>query len=75
MEVKSVGADAIFRLFTACPDDPKVYVLDVRPNKQFLKRHVIASYSIRLAANGTTLLVSPPLAPLLLTVKAISAHA
>jgi hypothetical protein len=37
MEAKAVDADAVFKVFTACPDDPKTLLLDVRPQKQFKK--------------------------------------
>lgn len=30
MEVKSITADAVFRVFTACPTDPRTLILDVR---------------------------------------------
>lgn len=37
MEAKSVDADAIFRVFTACANDPKTLLLDVRPQKEYKK--------------------------------------
>ena len=58
MEVKSITPDGLFRLFTACPDDPKTFILDVRPQKEFQKSHIMQSYCIRLAANRQALLVS-----------------
>ncbi len=58
MEVKTITPDGLFRLFTACPDDPKTFILDVRPQKEFQKSHIMQSYCIRLAANGQALLVS-----------------
>lgn len=62
MEVKSITPDGLFRLFTACPDDTKTFILDVRPQKEFQKAHIMQSYCIRLAANGQALLVgSTPL--------------
>lgn len=30
MEVKTISADAVFRVFTACPTDPRTLILDVR---------------------------------------------
>ena len=63
MEVKSITPDGLFRLFTACPDDPKTFILDVRPQKDFQKSHIMQSYCIRLAANGQALLVSILLLP------------
>lgn len=56
MEAKPLEADAIFRLFTACPNDPRTYILDVRPQKEFARCHVLAAYSARLSADGSALL-------------------
>lgn len=56
MEVKSVAADAIFRVFTACPNDVRTLIIDVRPYKEFHKKHVINAFCIRLSANGKVLL-------------------
>lgn len=33
MEVKTVAADVLFRVFTACANDPRTLILDVRPYK------------------------------------------
>lgn len=61
MEVKSLpDASPIFRCFSACQNDPKTLLLDVRPQKQFHKLHIALSYNIRLSANGRALLVSTP---------------
>lgn len=57
MEVKTVPADALFRVYTACPGDVRTLVLDVRGSKEFSKKHLIGSYCIRLSANGRVLLV------------------
>ncbi len=59
MDVKTVSADVIFRVFTACPGDVSTLILDVRGYKEFSKKHVIGSYCIRLSANGKVLLVRP----------------
>lgn len=58
MEVKTITTDGFFRVFTACPQDPKTFILDVRSQKDFVKQHVMQAYCIRLAANGRALLVS-----------------
>jgi len=58
MDVKTVPADTIFRVFTACPGDVRTLILDVRSYKEFSKKHVIGAYCIRLSANGKVLLVS-----------------
>lgn len=50
-------ADALFRVYTACPGDVRTLVLDVRGSKEFSKKHLIGSYCIRLSANGRVLLV------------------
>lgn len=73
MEVKSITPDGLFRLFTACPDDPKTFILDVRPQKEFQKSHIMQSYCIRLAANGQALVVSILFVPLSLPLKWIYA--
>lgn len=57
MEVKTITSDGFFRVFTACPLDPKTFILDVRSQKDFAKHHVMQAYNIRLAANGKALLV------------------
>ncbi len=59
MEAKAVDVDTIFRYFTACPEDLPTLLLDLRPNKDFKKRHVNQAYNVRLSANGKALLVSP----------------
>ncbi|GAB4815324.1 hypothetical protein N2152v2_002370 [Parachlorella kessleri] len=56
MDIKTVPADAVFRVFTACPGDVRTLILDVRPYKEFSKKHVIGAYCIRLSANGKVLL-------------------
>ncbi|EIE24571.1 phosphatases II [Coccomyxa subellipsoidea C-169] len=39
MEVKTITTDGFFRVFTSCPLDPKTFILDVRPQKEFVKQH------------------------------------
>ena len=56
LHVTKIPADVVFRVFTACKDDPETLILDVRPLKEFKKGHILNAYSIRLAANGKTLL-------------------
>lgn len=58
MEVKTTDVSGIFRTFTSCATDPKTFLLDVRPQKQFQRSHVALSYNIRLSANAQALLVS-----------------
>ncbi|KIZ07690.1 MAP kinase phosphatase 5 [Monoraphidium neglectum] len=53
---KAVDAGALFRVFTACPNDPRVLILDVRPLKQFKRGHVLHSFCVRLSADGRALL-------------------
>lgn len=55
--VTGVDADIIFRTFTACPGDPRTLILDVRPHKDYAKKHILQSYSVRVSANGKALLV------------------
>lgn len=56
MEVKTTDQHGIFTTFSACSTDPKTFVLDVRPQRQFARSHVALSYNIRLSANGQALL-------------------
>lgn len=69
MDVKSTDFSGIFRAFTACGGDPKTFVFDVRPHKQFQKSHVALAYNVRVSANGQALLVgwlAPQLSPAVL---------
>lgn len=56
-EAKSIDAHGVFRVFTSCPSDVRVLVLDTRPNKSFVKSHVQGAYNVRLSANGAVLAV------------------
>ncbi|KAL4422489.1 hypothetical protein ABPG75_008686 [Micractinium tetrahymenae] len=56
MEVRTVAADAVFRVFTACPADPRTLILDVRDKKHFDRGHIAGAYCIRVPSNGATLL-------------------
>ena len=58
MNITKIAADVLFRVYTSCAGDTKTLILDVRPLKDFKKKHIIGSYSIRLAANGLALLDS-----------------
>lgn len=55
MEAKSVDVHGIFKVFTACPDDIRTLLLDVRPNKDFKKLHVNQAYNVRVSTNGRVL--------------------
>ena len=59
MDVKVITPDGFFRVFTACQEDPKTLILDVRGNKDYARKHVMQAYNIRLAASGAALLVCP----------------
>lgn len=56
MEIRSAAAVDVFQIFTALERDTKTYLLDIRPQKDFKKKHILQAYSIRLAANGKALL-------------------
>ena len=56
MVVTKIPADVLFRVFTACQGDPTTLILDVRPHKDFKKKHIAGAYCVRLAANGHALL-------------------
>jgi hypothetical protein len=55
--VKTLTADMLFRVFTACPGDPHTLILDVRPKNEYAKKHILLSYCVRVSANGKALLV------------------
>ncbi len=53
---KGIDASAIFRaVYTACPNDPTTLLLDVRPNKEYKKRHINQAFNVRLSSNGQVL--------------------
>ncbi|KAK9809657.1 hypothetical protein WJX73_001361 [Symbiochloris irregularis] len=56
MEVKSASAEDVFQVYTALFTDPKTYVLDLRPQKEFRTLHMLQAYSVRLSANGRAVL-------------------
>jgi dual specificity MAP kinase phosphatase len=55
MEAKAIDETGIFRIFTACPNDPKTLLLDVRPHKAYKKCHINQAYCVRLSSNGKVL--------------------
>ncbi|GLC33296.1 hypothetical protein PLESTB_000349500 [Pleodorina starrii] len=55
MEAKSVDADFIFRIFTACQHDIPTILIDVRPHKDFKHNHIAGSFCVRLSSNGQVL--------------------
>ncbi|KAG2441094.1 hypothetical protein HXX76_003946 [Chlamydomonas incerta] len=54
-EAKSVDADAIFRIFTACAGDIATIIIDTRPHKEFKVSHICGAFCVRLSANGQVL--------------------
>ena len=59
VHVKFIAHDELFRaVFTRCPDDPLVWLLDVRSQNKFKRGHIMSAFCIRATANGETLLVS-----------------
>ena len=59
VHVKFIAQDELFRaVFTRCPDDPLVWLLDVRSQNKFKRGHIMSAFCIRATANGETLLVS-----------------
>jgi hypothetical protein len=55
-KVTTVDADAVFRVFAACPADIKTLIIDVRDKKKWDKGHIAGSYCIRKPGSGDTLL-------------------
>ena len=59
VHVKFIAHDELFRaVFTRCPDDLMVWLLDVRSQNKFKRGHIMSAFCIRATANGDTLLVS-----------------
>ncbi|GIL44377.1 hypothetical protein Vafri_1861 [Volvox africanus] len=55
MDAKSVDADFIFRIFTACQHDIPTIIIDIRPHKEFKQNHVAGAFCVRLSSNGQVL--------------------
>lgn len=55
LEVRSIDADSVFRVFTRTEKDATRLILDVRDNKEFKKQHILLAYNIRLSAGGNNL--------------------
>lgn len=57
MEIRSASAEEVFQVYSSGATDPKTYVLDIRPQKEFKALHMLQAYSVRLSANGRAVLV------------------
>jgi rhodanese-related sulfurtransferase len=55
MDAKSIDALEVFRKYTRLPNDKHCLVLDVRPQKEFKRHHLLLSYCIRLTSDGRAL--------------------
>lgn len=55
IDVKSIDVHALYRKYTLSSKDAQCFVLDVRPNKEFKRSHLLLSYSIRLTSDGRAL--------------------
>lgn len=56
LDIKYCDAERLFGVFSACRGDAEAMILDVRPAKDFAKRHVVHAFSVRASANGAALL-------------------
>uniref|UniRef100_A0A061S0J9 protein-tyrosine-phosphatase n=2 Tax=Tetraselmis sp. GSL018 TaxID=582737 RepID=A0A061S0J9_9CHLO len=56
MEVRSVGVEGAYRLYSTCKDEMRTWILDVRPLKEFKKGHLAQAYCIRLTSDQKALL-------------------
>ncbi|GBF91494.1 MAP kinase phosphatase [Raphidocelis subcapitata] len=57
LDARTIDADGVFRaVYAACPNDPKVLLVDVRPLGHFKKGHAVRAYCVRLSADGGALL-------------------
>lgn len=58
MVVVKAQAQDIFRAaYTSCGSDRVPYLIDVRPTKDFKKRHLAHSFNIQLSKNAKVLAV------------------
>ena len=55
MEPKRIDNEGIFRKYTRLKQDRCCLIIDVRPQKEFKRRHLLLSYCIRLTSDGKAL--------------------
>jgi hypothetical protein len=55
MDPKRLSVEAVFRKYTRVGSDRKCLIVDVRPQKEFKRRHLLLSYCVRLTSNGKAL--------------------
>ena len=59
LEVSTADLEAVYRLYSACSHDLHPWILDLRPQKDYKKGHLLRSYSVRLTADQRAVVVSP----------------
>jgi len=52
MDVKTVDAEALFRVYTACDGDRRTVLLDLRDRSRFSKAHLRTAFCVRLTSGG-----------------------
>eukprot|EP00892_Ulva_mutabilis_P000251 jgi/Ulvmu1/10226/UM060_0026.1 len=55
MEVQKASIEDVFRKYTRLSKDRVCFVIDVRPYKDWKRRHLLLSYCVRLSSNGRAL--------------------
>lgn len=55
MEVQRASIEDVFKKYTRLSRERKCFVLDVRPYKDWKRRHLLLSYCVRLSSNGKAL--------------------
>lgn len=55
MDVQKASIEDVFKKYTRLSRERKCFVIDVRPYKDWKRRHLLLSYCIRLSANGKAL--------------------
>lgn len=55
MEVQKASLDDVFKKYTRLSKERQCFVVDVRPYKDWKRRHLLLSYCVRLSSNGKAL--------------------
>lgn len=55
MEVQKCSIEDVFKTYTRLSKDRQCFVIDVRPYKDWKRRHLLLSFCVRLSSNGKAL--------------------
>jgi len=58
LDVSTMDLESVYRLYSSCKGDVQPWILDLRPQKDYKKGHLMRSYSIRLTADQKAVVVS-----------------